>query len=126
MEVEAQKEGEMITISEITRLSNEQAHEVACRVAHEGNSMLYEAAYDRVFNFLYRKLLMPNTDETPGWVVRLANYFNRDSEIDDVDEKMAVSEDPLNQAEYVVLTVRFKRNMNGPVMTVGTETMELE
>ena len=125
MEVEAPKEGEMMTIDEITRLANEQAHEVATRDAGSV-PVIYNVTYEKVFNFLYRKLMMPSSNETPEWVAKLANYFNRDSEIDSVDEKMAVSEDPLNQAEYVVLTVRFKRNMNGPVMIAGAETMELE
>ena len=110
-----------LNIPEITRLANEQAHEVAVAAdAKFGGD--YVTKFTTVFNFLFRKLLMPATDETPGWVTKLANYFSADAEIDEVQEKVGSNEleyndrgDPLNQAEFVELTVRFKRNGSGPV-----------
>ena len=111
-----------ISNSEIIRTANRQAHEVAAANSQYSGVQAYTLIYTRVFNYLFRKLVMPATDETPGWVVRLANYFTFDSEIDEVQEKVGSNEleyndrgDPLNQAEFVELTVRFKRNGSGPV-----------
>lgn len=123
MEVESKKEGKMIesfTLADIRRIANMQAHEAAVKWTGSGD---YERVHQRIFNYLFRKLLMPDTEETPGWVVRLANYFTRDSEIDDVKEETGRSEDPLNEAEYVTLTIRFKRNGSGRVTSAGQEVV---
>ena len=122
-----------ISNSEIIRTANRQAHEVAAANSQYSGVQAYTLIYTRVFNYLFRKLVMPATDETPGWVVRLANYFTFDSEIDEIEENVARSEfevndrgDPLNQAEYVSLTIRFKLNGSGPVYETGTEKLTLE
>ena len=118
-----------ISNSEIIRTANRQAHEVAAANSQYSGVQAYTLIYTRVFNYLFRKLVMPATDETPGWVVKLANYFTFDSEIDEIEEKVAKEgwdEDPLNQAEYVYLTVKFKRNGSGPVVEVKKETLPLE
>lgn len=115
---------DLLNNSEIIRIANYQAHEVAASDAKFGGD--YVTTFTTVFNFLFRKLLMPETGKTPGWVVRLANYFTFDSEIDEILESSSKSGDPLNQAEYVILTVRFKRNGSGPVVEVKKETLPLE
>ena len=115
-----------ISNSEIIRTANRQAHEVAAANSQYSGVQAYTLIYTRVFNYLFRKLVMPATDETPGWVVRLANYFTFDSEIDEIEEHAGRSEDPLNQAEYVSLIIRFKRNGSGPVYETGTEKLTLE
>ena len=113
---------EEINVNEIVRMANDQAHQMAVEMGTKGGYSAYIETHDAVFNFLFRKLLMPYTNETPAWVVRLANYFSADAEIDEVQEKVGSNEleyndrgDPLNQAEFVELTVRFKRNGSGPV-----------
>ena len=47
---------------DITKVANLQAHEVALNV----DPGLYQMTYERIFNFLYQKLLSPDADETPG------------------------------------------------------------
>lgn len=114
-----------ISNSEIIRTANRQAHDVAAANSQYSRGQAYTLIYTQVFNYLFRKLIMPATDETPGWVVKLANYFTFDSEIDDIQESTGRSKDPLNQAEYVVLHIHFKRNGSGPVHAVGTVTEKL-
>ena len=110
------------------------AHEAAVALAaKEATSYEYfNVAYTAVFNHVFKKLLMPATEDTPGWVVRLANYFSADAEIDEVQEKVGSNEleyndrgDPLNQAEFVELTVRFRRNSGGEVKKVETVKISL-
>ena len=118
-----------INVNEIVRMANYQAHEAAMEAIKDrpiNNAHLYKTVYEEVFNSLFRKLLMPETGETPRWLVKLANYFTFDSEIDEIEEHTGRSEDPLNEAEYVSLTIRFKRNGSGPVTQVTKERIPLE
>ena len=117
-----------INVNEIVRMANYQAHEAAIEAIKDrpiNNACLYEIVYEEVFNLLFRKLLMPYTNETPAWVVRLASYFSADAEIDEVLEKSVNSPDPLNQADFVQLIVRFKRNSGGEVKKVETVKISL-
>ena len=116
---------EEINVNEIIRTANDQAHEMAMEMGIKGGYSAYIETHDAVFNFLFRKLLMPYTNETPAWVVRLASYFSADAEIDEVLEESANSPDPLNQADFVQLIVRFKRNSGGEVKKVETVKISL-
>ena len=114
-----------INVNEIIRMANDQAHQMAVGMGARGGYDAYAETYDAVFSFLFRKLLMPYTNETPAWVVRLASYFSADAEIDEVLEESANSPDPLNQADFVQLIVRFKRNSGGEVKKVETVKISL-
>ena len=116
---------EEINVNEIIRTANDQAHEMAMGMGIKGGYSAYIETHEAVFNFLFRRILMPYTNETPAWVVRLANYFSADAEIDEVLEKSVNSPDPLNQADFVQLIVRFKRNSGGEVKKVETVKISL-
>ena len=114
-----------INVNEIIRTANDQAHEMAMEMGIKGGHSAYIETHEAVFNFLFRRILMPHTNETPAWVVRLSNYFSADAEIDEVLEKSVNSPDPLNQADFVQLIVRFKRNSGGEVKKVETVKIPL-
>lgn len=106
---------EGLTVKEIQQKAHEAATGLATRYSDSPEHFV--PAYDKVFNFVFKKLLMPATEDTPSWVVRLANYFTDVSEIDEIETINGKSgaADPLNEAEYVELRIRFKRNGSGKV-----------